>query len=138
MKQRGRQSKDGAAAVAPLVERPPPPEHLGEIAAELWQACVDDNVPSYFRRESLPILEAYCIAYERMRRAQAIYNQKLAEAEDGQGLDYQGIGLFRDLAAKESSLMNSCATKLRLTPQSMYSAKKGKDAGNVGPKPWEQ
>lgn len=117
------------------IKRPKAPEHLGEIATELWNNIVADNVADYFPRETLPLLEQYCLSYERSRIYQSRHDAILAESEDGQGIDYKGLELFRDMIAKESNVMKSNATALRLTQHSRYTPRKGKTAVAPGENP---
>jgi phage terminase small subunit len=132
MKQRGRQSVDAQNAVQPLREVPQPPHYLDEIARELWEQITADAA---FKKAALPLLESYVSAYARMRKYQKLHDELITQGKDGEGYDYEGIDLFNGLIAKEANLLNSTATKLRITPSS--ERKEGRKAP-IGPAPWEQ
>ncbi len=136
MKTRGR---DSAAALEivpfarPLerVERPKPPADLTPEQADEWHAVVNRMAADWFPRETHALLADYC--------RHVVMSQKIArliiQAESGETLDVAEYDRLGKMAERESRVIASLATKMRLTQQTTYDKTKKKPT--VTPNPWE-
>ena len=138
MVKRGRKSA-AELALAPVVEivqRPGAPDELTDEEAREWEAIVARMPGDWFSRETWPLLVQLCRHTVAARRVAQLVHQE--EQSDDFNLAYWD----RLLRAQErqSALLMSLATKMRLTQQSRYgpraAATAARDAGG-GPKPWE-
>jgi hypothetical protein len=130
MTQRGRKSS-ASLAVVPLTQpqRPEPPEYLSKAAAEVWREVVSAMRPDWFGRETHPILEQYC---RHVVLARLIANAIPAEIDDIAGFDR-----LTAMHCRESAMVATLATRMRLTHQSSFDRKTVKRDEYTGPRPWE-
>jgi hypothetical protein len=141
MKQRGRKSAAelsiiGAGGIA-VARRLDPPSQLSDEMADIWRGIVNGKPGDWFDAGSAPVLAQYCRHVIAARRASQLVVQ--TEADDGFDIDVWSE-LLR-LQERQSALLVSLATKLRLTPQSRYGARSAATAAlneSVGPPPWEE
>jgi len=129
MTQRGRKSA-AALEMLPrktLMERPAPPAELSAAERIEWLAVVDRMPADWFTREVHPLLQQYCRNVCTIRNLTHEY-----EKEDLTLKERDMILAMRD---RERKSMESLATKMRLTHQSRYDAKK--KTGSDLPRPWE-
>jgi hypothetical protein len=143
MAQRGRKSAASLSIVSVLGnERPPPPEELGEAEAEEWRAIAGRMPPDWFTRESHPLLVAYC-RHIVAARVLAADMAKFMRFPPEMRLTSDGIDLYdklRKMADRESRVITTLATKMRLSQQSRYTenrAATAADRGKTVRKPWE-
>jgi len=85
----------------------------------------------WFQDETLACLEAYCAHAANCRW----FGQMLAEMRGADQVDMDEVDRVTRLHERESRAMSSLATRLRITPQSTYDAKKKKPIQAA--RPWE-
>ena len=133
---------ESALEVAPVVDldrRLPAPAELSAYEAQIWSAIVATKPGDWFQADCAPILLAYC----KHISTAATLDQKIGEfnpdaADKADWATYLGL---MDARRKETGKVESCATKLRLTPQARYDTQKAAvaDRKASGPKKlWEQ
>lgn len=138
MANRGRKSIASLATVTPTSPRPEPPEHLSEAESAEWRDIAARMPPDWFTRESWPLLEAYChhVVTRRLlaRELAGFDRERLAEPEGLKRYDK-----LTAIAARESNILATLATKLRLSQQSRYGPRAAHSAAQRGTvkKPWE-
>src|SRR5687767_12519802 len=126
MKLRGRDSA-ASMEVIPLrpierVERPKPPAELTSEQADEWRAVVNRLPADWFPRETYPLLIDYCRHVVMARRVA----QLIAQAEAGETLDVVEYDRLGKMAERESRVIASLATKMRISQQSTYDKTKKK------------
>jgi len=130
----GRVSPEARAAENALLamptDRPKPPKTLTSGQAKLWTKIVEAMPANWFRAEMLEILEGYCVQVERYRTLAA----QLNALQEAGNVDERYYALLRKegLALRN---MVSLATKLRLTPRSIYDKTKKRPVALR--KPWD-
>jgi hypothetical protein len=136
MTKRGRKSA-ASQALAPVkpvdqIPRPAPPDQLTDEEAEEWCAVVDRMPADWFARETHALLVQYCRHVIAARRIA----QFIAHLQQEEELDVKGWADALKMQARESQIIATLATKMRISQQSTYdkSRKKG-DGGKK--KPWE-
>jgi hypothetical protein len=138
--QRGRKSSESQSTVVSLVPgvRPDPPAELTDEQAETWWAAVNSMPADWFFGCAGVLLGQLCrhVSYSRWMAAEL--------AADGLGSSKKGGGIDRfdklsRMHLREGKAISSLMTKLRLTPQSKYSARAAATAAQSTPrvKPWE-
>lgn len=139
MAQRGRKST-ASMAVASINQavRLPPPEELTEAEKATWRQVMNAKPAGWFDKSHLPLLTQYVrhISYVAIIKDQ-IAGMKPDWLTTSEGL--QRYDKLLSMHEREGRAISSLATRMRLTPQSTYDAKKG--AGYVpkdGPKPWDR
>lgn|SRR6185369_4635275 len=139
MKTRGRDSAASleivpfASKVAPLerVERPRPPADLTDDQAEEWRAVVNRMPAEWFPRETHALLADYCRHVVMARKI----SQLIQQSEEGETLDVGEYDRLGRMAERESRVIASLATKMRLTQQTTYDKTKKKPSTAL--KPWD-
>jgi len=136
MGQRGRKSAASlvvspGSAVAP-VERPDAPDELTEEQSRIWYAVTGSLPADWFGRETHEVLAQYCRHTIAARRVA----QLIRSFEGSEALDVVEYDRLLKMQEREGRALSSLATRLRLTPQATYDAKKSKGKGAVR-KPWE-
>lgn len=107
------------AEIASTLDRTPtPPEFLDELACTEWRRVAGMLVPARALAPSdLGLLEAYCCAYSRWRRAEAA----AARLGDGSYVDSRGTPRVHPLvhhAARCLMILQRVAVEFGLTPSS--------------------
>lgn len=119
------------AQVLERVERPGPPVELTQEQADEWNAVVSRLPADWFPRETHALLAEYCRHVVTARRiAQLIQNAEGAETLDV--VEYDRLG---KMAERESRVIASLATKMRLSQQTSYDKTKKKP--RTVTKPWD-
>ena len=136
MKTRGRTSAAALAVIGPggvsLLRRPGSPSELTDEQAEEWRAVVNRLPAEWFPRETHPLLAQYVRHVCTARRVA----QLMAAAESAEAFDVGAYDTLGKMAERESRIIASLATKMRLSQQATYDAKKTKPLTNVK-KPWD-
>lgn len=137
MEQRGRKSADALALQqfvgAAAVQRPDAPYELSDEQAAVWRAVVDSMPADWFGRETQDLLTHYCRHVVAARRVAQLVNA----LEQGEGpIDSNEYDRLLKMQEREGRAMSSLATRMRLTQQTHYSAKKSRE-GRVAKKPWQ-
>lgn len=141
-KKRGRKSV-AELEVTPVAirlgDRPEPPLSLNDRAQDEWRRVVNRMPSDWFTDETLSLLQAYCEHVAEGEALQLMIEKvrKLAMADDEAFDRYRKLCAMKDT---QTRAMLSCATKMRMTQQSTYTAKSGatrKGTSTGGRKPWE-
>jgi hypothetical protein len=134
MKQRGRK---GMLAVVQdssvsAVERPEPLVNLTPEQRVVWINTVNSLPADWFPRETHETLAQYC----RHVVAAAHVSQMLEEVESRAEIDVSDYDKLLKMQERETRILLSLATKMRMTQQSTYHPEKTKGKTMVD-KPWE-
>lgn len=136
MKTRGRISAAALSVVqtgvVEIIPRPKPPAELTAEQRDEWRAIVDRMPADWFPRETHALLADYCRHVVMARRIA----QLIAQAEDGETFDVIEYDRLGKMAERESRVIASLATKMRLTQQATYDKSRKKGSAGVR-KPWE-
>lgn len=132
---RGRLSADALTVIGPAgvetVRRPsPPPELTGEQAEE-WRAVVNRLPADWFPRETHAMLAQYCRHVITARRVA----QLVAAAEAAESFDLEEYDRLGKMAERESRIIASLATKMRVSQQTQYDPRRKR--GTQTKRPWE-
>ncbi len=121
---RGRKSSESQSVVVSLVPgvRPDPPAELSPEQAETWRAAVNSMPADWFAGCTGVLLRQLCrhVSYSRWMA------EELAAVGLGSSKKACGLDRFDKLSRmhlREGKAISSLMTKLRLTPQSKYSAR---------------
>ena len=136
MKTRGRDSAASLEVipfVKPLerVERPRPPAELTDDQAEEWLSVVNRMPADWFPRETHALLLDYCRHVVMSRKI----SQLIQQIEAGDTLDVVEYDRLGKMAERESRVIASLATKMRMTQQTSYDKSKKKPI--VTRNPWD-
>lgn len=139
MAQRGRKST-AALTVASINKavRLPAPAELTEAEKETWRQVMNAKPAGWFDKSHIPMLTQYVRHISHV----AIIKDQIAMMKPEWLTGDDGLKRYDKLLAmheREGRAISSLATRMRLTPQSTYDAKKG--AGYMpasGPKPWDR
>lgn len=112
--------------------RPAAPDELNHEEAEEWLAIVNRLPADWFSRETYPLLIQYCRHVITARRVRQII-EKLEGEED---FDFKGYEAALKMQARESQIITTLATKMRISQQSTYDKSKKKGKGGSA-KPWD-
>jgi hypothetical protein len=140
MTKRGR--KSGASlAIRPVTPiettpRPAAPDELSDEGAAEWREIVDRLPADWFTRETQALLVQYCRHVIAARRV----SQLITELEEDEELDFKAYHDALKAQQRESGILASLATKMRISQQSTYdkSRKKGeggKPSRGIGDRP---
>lgn len=139
MTKRGRKSAASLAIrpVTPVEKtpRPTPPSELSDEEADEWRAIVDRLPADWFARETHVLLVQYCrhiIAARRVSQLIAAI-QESASVED---FDFKAYHDALKMQQRESAILASLATKMRISQQSTYDKSRKKGEGGKA-KPWD-
>ena len=139
---RGRQSAASLEVMSPVIrlgDRPEPPASLNDRAQDEWRRVVNRMPSDWFTDETHSTLQAMC---EHVAEGEAIQLmiervRKTAMKDDEAFARYKNLCAMKEAQTRAAL---SCATKLRLTPQSSYTDKAAgtaKRASGGGGKPWD-
>jgi hypothetical protein len=137
MTKRGRKSS-GELAIRPVspldkVERPAAPDELNDEEAEEWIAIVNRLPADWFTRETYPLLIQYCRHVITARRVRQMITALEADADN---FDFKLYEAALKMQARESQILTTLATKMRISQQSTYDKSKKKGDGGSA-KPWD-
>ena len=103
---------------------------------ELWRSVVDSLPADFFRPGDVPLLAAYCKAWDFYLQASAEIEAHGVTLTDDRDRRYANPA--QSLVVTQASAMAQLAVKLRLSPSSRISprAAGGKSAQGVASRPW--
>lgn len=136
MRQRGRASAAALELLKPTIrvneQRPDPPSHLTPDQAREWREIVARMPPGWFPRETHELLADYCRHVVGARKIAVLINQ----AESRSKVNIEEYDRLRKMAERETRILASLATKMRISQQTTYDKthKKG-PASTV--RPWD-
>jgi hypothetical protein len=145
MQQRGRKSarsKETAAVIVSGVDfggRPPPPEQLTPIQAEIWRATVASEPADFFNSAVLKgLLTDYCrhrAVIESVSKIVDAFQAEWLKSAEG-AKRYQALLKIREAECRAAA---DKATKLRLTNQARYTPKTAATAARKASSamPWD-
>jgi hypothetical protein len=109
-----------------------PPADLSAAERARWEAVVDSKPADWFAADSAPVLKEYC----RASVTCDVLAKRVATAL--RNADPAALKKLLDSRHQEAVRLAGLATKLRLTPQSRYSARSAATADQQvsGPRPW--
>ena len=121
--------------------RPEPPDELTAEQAEEWRVIVGRMPADWFTRETYPLLVDLCRHIVRAR----VIAGKIDDFDPEWLVTDAGAKTYDRLCAmgeRETRMMASLATKMRLTQQSRYNAQSASTAERKGSNepshPWQQ
>lgn len=131
-----RKSLEALSIAAPqeLDRRLPPPADLTPFEAQVWVAILSTKPSDWVQADSAPILVSYC----KHISICASLDQKIESFNPDGGAD-DWLLYLKLIAARaiQTVRVESCATKLRMTPQSRYDASKAARKATPTKKLWE-
>jgi len=115
----------------------PDEDILTKRQMSLWQKIVDSLPADFFRPGDVPLLAAYCKAWDFYLQACAEIEANGVTIEDASGKRYANPA--QSLVVTQASAMAQLAVKLRLSPSSRISAKTTgvKSDQPTGNRPWQ-
>lgn len=133
MAQRGRKSAAelSVPAVTTEIARPDAPYDLTDEQAEEWWSVINRMPADWFPRETHAILAQHCRHVITARRVA----QLMQAAEKADPLDIEEYDRLGKMMERESRIIASLATKMRISQQATYDPKRKK--GTQIKKPWE-
>ena len=134
MKQRGRKAAlaivHGSAISA--IDRPEPLAELTNEQRIEWILVVNSLPADWFPDETHKVLAQYC----RHAVASRHVSQMVEQLEAGKDIDVSEYDKLLKMQERESRILVSLATKMRMTQQATYHPEKGKPSTTIKP-PWE-
>lgn len=133
---RGRVSSAELTVVDPsgtqitVEQRPDPPAELRPEEAMEWRAVVSSLPADWFRRETHAMLANYC----RHAVASKRIAQLVRDMESSPDFEIETYDRLLRMQQRESNTMSILATRMRMSQQSSYDAKRKKPS--VTKKPW--
>ena len=115
-----------------VIQRPDAPYNLTDREVEIWRAIVNRLPADWFPRETQDVLVQYVRHVCTAERVAQLIHQ--AEGQKGP-FDIDAYAKLLRMQEAESRAIASLATRMRITQQSLRSAKAQKPI--EGPKPWE-
>ncbi len=113
---------------------PKPPKDLTDDQAAEWRAIVDVMPNDWFGPETYPLLAQYC---RHITGARAIAGL-LVSVERADEVDIREYDRLLRMRERESKVLSTLATKMRITHQSRYDDKAAhRKHANNKPRPWE-
>ena len=134
MKQRGRKAALAVvheSAISAINRPEPPPELTNEQRIE-WILVVNSLPADWFPDETHKVLAQYCRHAVTSRHV----SQMIEQMEAGDNIDVTEYDKLLKMQERESRILVSLATKMRITQQATYHPEKIKP-GQVVSNPWE-
>lgn len=139
METRGRKSV-AELAVVPMVpgRRPDPPPDLNEAESVYWRETVATKPAEWWKADTQILLKAYCrasVQHDVISELIGAMKPRTIKTDKG----WPKYERMRKLQASTSAELAQLATKMRLTPQSRYTAQSAAtaDAKASRARPWD-
>ena len=122
------------ALPAPRDSRPQAPENFSLRAKEIWIDITNAKPHDWFTADNVALLQSLVLAIETFE----LVSVDIAVGRE-ERRDIKLMKILYDLQAQQSGLIQSLATKMRLTQQSRYTAMTAATAASkdLGKRPWE-
>jgi hypothetical protein len=137
MNKPGRKSSAALSVVAnsPIeaTERPLPPAELTLEQKREWVEVVNRLPADWFPRETWALLAQYCRHVVAARHVA----QLLQRVESLDEVDVEQYDRLLKMQEREGRALSSLATRMRMSQQASYDAKRGKGKQSITKKPWE-
>jgi hypothetical protein len=136
MGNRGRPSTASLAIAARAlekVERQRPPHDLTDEEVEIWAAVVESQPADWFTPATVPLVAEYCRHVISARRI----GQLIERATGDEKLAIKDYDRLLRMAARESLILSTLATKMRIAPQSLTNHRGHPKGPGASRKPWE-
>ena len=136
---RGRKSSlelVGTPGAVALIERPKPPLELTAEQSEVWVFVANAMPADWFTPENFPLLGQYCRHVVRARQLAQLIEQQCSSLE----MDTREFTDLLGAETKQTAIIKSVATAMRLTQKARYDAQKSSTAkkrGGTGKRPWD-
>ena len=136
MGQRGRRSGAELSVVQPesaitSKRRPEPPDELTKEQSAEWIEVVNNLPADWFPTETRALLVQYCRHVVAARFVASLIDRCVAQ----EPVVVEDYGELLKMQEREGRAISALATRMRMTQQSTYSAKKSKKVFRK--KPWE-
>ena len=114
-----------------------PPKSLTARQKDLWKEIVSSKPASWFDRSTAPLLSGYVKAIASHETLGSRSDEIEATLADGGG-DLKTLNKIHAMIERQARLIQTFATKLRLTQQSRYTATTAAVMSSKasGPRPW--
>ena len=135
MKQRGRKGLLSVVQESP-VSAQDRPEPLPELTAEQrieWIQTVNSLPADWFPKETHGVLAQYCRHAVSSRHV----SQMIEQAESRKDIEISEYDKLLKMQERESRILVSLATKMRMTQQATYDREKTKGVTTTVARPWE-
>jgi hypothetical protein len=135
LRQRGRPSAASLATIAvPLevVERVRAPHDLNDEETEVWVSVVNCEPADWFTQSTIPLLTQYCRHVVQTRRIAELIERGTSDPS----LEVKDYDRLLHMQQRESAIMMTLATKMRITNQSTIN-QRGNKISRTRKKPWE-
>jgi hypothetical protein len=135
-----KKSTAGLSIVPPGIATPlSPPESLTARQKELWDAIVLSKPASWFDQSNAPLLAGYVKSIASHQFLASKSDAIEATLIDGDG-DLKTLNRIHAMIERQARLIQTFATKLRLTQQSRYTAASAAVAAGKasGARPWDE
>lgn|SRR5262245_526958 len=139
MGSRGRTSAAALSVIGPngiqSIRRPEPPKELNPRAAQEWRDIVNRMPPDWFPRETHPMLSQLCRLVVRSNQISRMI--EAIDDLDGENFNARQFRLLLVAEQRVSEAISRLSTKMRISQQSSYDAKK-KRKGKETKAPWQE
>ena len=115
------------------VERPLPPADLTIEQKREWVEVVNRLPADWFPRETWALLSQYCRHVVAARHVA----QLLERVESLDEVEVEQYDRLLKMQEREGRAISSLATRMRMSQQASYDAKRGKGSQSITKKPWE-
>lgn len=115
-----------------VVERAKPPHDLTDEEIEVWVAVTASESADWFTPATLPLLKQYCRHVVRARHLA----EMIERAQTSKSLELADYDRLLKMQQRETAVMCSVATKMRITQQSITNHR-GNKKTSTSRKPWE-
>ena len=122
MNKRGRKSSAEIELAGQVTkfERPTVPHDLTDEECEIWVGIVNEMPADYFTAATIPLLVQYARHVVQSRKVRAL----IEKAESNKKTEAREYDRLLKIQARESMVLASLATKMRITHQSTYDRQK--------------
>lgn len=113
--------------------RPEPPVDLTPEQAAEWLEVTERTPADWFPRSTWPLLAQYCRHVVAARKVGSL----IESHEAGSDLDLDVYDRLLKMQEREGRALSSLATRMRISQQSTYDARKSKAGKNPVNRPWD-
>lgn len=110
------------------IKRPDPPEDLNEEECQIWYDVVAQFSADWFKPDTYPLLKNYV---RHTHNADTIAELIEVEKNNPQGIQIGQYNALLKMLQRETAMIGTLATRMRISQQSSYDKVKAKN-GNMG------
>lgn len=122
----------GALASIQIVDRQKPPHDLNDEEVEVWAAVTSCVAADWFNKGNAPLLTQYCRHVIQAKRL----GELIERATSSDQLAIEDYDRLLKMQQRESAVISSLATKMRISQQATTNHRGNKNPGS-GRRPWE-